>query len=65
MTSVHDAIALLGRTPAALDALLRDLPDMWIRGNEGARTWSAFDIEREIGGKSFGQLLDHFSAQRA
>ena len=37
-------IALLGRTPAALDALLRDLPDAWTRSNEGAETWSAFDV---------------------
>jgi hypothetical protein len=44
MTSVHDTIALLGRTPAALDALLRDLPEMWTARNEGAGTWSAFDV---------------------
>jgi len=44
MTSVHDTVALLGRTPAALDALLRDLPEMWTAGNEGAGTWSAFDV---------------------
>jgi hypothetical protein len=37
-------IALLTRTPAALDALLRDLPDTWTLRNEGDNTWSAFDI---------------------
>ena len=37
-------IGLLGRTPAALNALLRDLPDAWTRSNEGAETWSAFDV---------------------
>jgi hypothetical protein len=37
------SIALLQRTPAALDALLRDLPDTWTRHNEGDKTWSAFD----------------------
>jgi DinB superfamily len=37
-------IALLTRTPAALDALLRDLPEAWTSGNEGEKTWSAFDI---------------------
>jgi len=39
-----DAVVLLSRTPAALDALLRGLPDAWTRGNEGEGTWSAFDI---------------------
>jgi uncharacterized damage-inducible protein DinB len=24
--------------------MLRDLPDAWVRGNEGPDTWSAFDI---------------------
>lgn len=37
-------ISLLTRTPAALDALLRDLPETWIFRNEGEDTWSAFDI---------------------
>lgn len=39
-----DTIALLTRTPAALDALLRDLPETWTHRNEGADTWTAFDI---------------------
>ena len=39
-----DTIALLTRTPAVLDALLRDLPDMWTSANEGEHTWSPFDI---------------------
>lgn len=37
-------IALLSRTPAGLDSLLRGLPDEWIRRNEGEGTWSAFDV---------------------
>ena len=37
-------VALLARTPAALDALLRDLPEAWTLGNEGDKTWSPFDI---------------------
>jgi len=36
--------ALLSRTPAMLDALLRDLPDVWTLGNEGDKTWSPFDV---------------------
>jgi DinB superfamily len=39
-----DTISLLTRTPAALDALLRDLPDAWILRNEGEGTWSPFDV---------------------
>lgn len=43
----HDlanTISLLARTPVALDALLRDLPEMWTLRDEGAGTWSAFDV---------------------
>jgi hypothetical protein len=42
--SVDDAAAVLARTPATLDALLRGLPDAWVRCDEGNDTWSAFDI---------------------
>jgi len=35
-----DSIALLSRTPATLNALLRDLPDAWTSGNEGENTWT-------------------------
>jgi hypothetical protein len=37
MTDVEQTIALLERTPAALDALLRDLPDAWTFRNEGTK----------------------------
>jgi hypothetical protein len=37
---LENTIALLERTPAALDALLRGLPDMWTETNEGENTWS-------------------------
>ena len=39
-----DSIALLARTPAALNALLRDLPETWTLRNEGENTWSVFDV---------------------
>jgi hypothetical protein len=39
-----DAVALLGRTPRALDALLRGLPDTWIGRSEGPGTWTALDV---------------------
>jgi DinB superfamily len=42
--SLAEAIAVLTRTPATLSVLLRDLPDIWVRCNEGKDTWSAFDI---------------------
>ena len=36
--------AVLARTPASLDALLRGLPEFWTHRNEGNDTWTAFDI---------------------
>ncbi|MDQ3488724.1 MAG: DinB family protein [Acidobacteriota bacterium] len=41
---LSQTVALLARTPATLNALLRDLPDAWTRQNEGDSSWSAFDI---------------------
>jgi len=42
--NLSDTITLLSRTPAALNALLRDLPESWTLHNEGENTWSPFDI---------------------
>jgi hypothetical protein len=42
--NLHHTISLLTRTPAALNALLRDLPEAWTSQNEGENTWSAFEI---------------------
>jgi hypothetical protein len=42
--NLPDTIAQLTRTPAVLNALLRDLPETWTLANEGADTWSPFDI---------------------
>ena len=41
---LDEATALLARTPATLDALLRNLPDGWSEVNEGGETWSPFDV---------------------
>lgn len=41
---LQQTIALLSRTPSALNALLRDLPQTWTLSNEGGKTWSPFDI---------------------
>jgi hypothetical protein len=50
-----DTVALLTRTPPALDALLRGMPNLWLRGTEGKDTWSAYDI---LGHLVFGERND-------
>jgi hypothetical protein len=55
---IHDleqTIALLTRMPAALDALLRGLPDTWTSRNEGENTWDARGI---IGHLIHGERTD-------
>jgi len=42
--NLQNTISLLTRTPAALNTLLRDLPETWTLRNEGENTWSAFDV---------------------
>jgi hypothetical protein len=42
--TLDDTISLLTRTPAALNVLLRDLPETWTLRNEGGSTWSVFDV---------------------
>src|SRR5580698_10631763 len=41
---LENTIALLERTPTALDALLRGLPEMWTDSNEGENTWSVREV---------------------
>jgi len=41
---VGEGIAILDRTPAVLDAWLAGLPKAWTGADEGADTWSPFDI---------------------
>jgi len=41
---LDQTISLLRRTPPALDALLRDLPEGWIFRNEGGDSWNVFDV---------------------
>ena len=52
---VEEAAAVLARTPGALDALLRGLPEDWIGANEGGETWSPFDV---IGHLIHGEKTD-------
>ena len=47
--NLAEAVALLARTPAALNALLCGLPNTWVgcnegRSKDGKETWNAFDI---------------------
>lgn len=53
--NLSETIALLSRTPASLNALLRDLPDIWTQQDEGPKTWSAFDV---VGHLIHGELTD-------
>lgn len=53
--SLQETISLLARTPDALNALLRDLPDTWTQRNEGEKSWSAYDI---VGHLIHGELTD-------
>jgi hypothetical protein len=41
---LNQTLSLLERTPATVNALLRNLPDAWSAHNEGPGTWSAFDV---------------------
>jgi hypothetical protein len=53
--NLEHTIALLTRTPATLNVLLRDLPEAWTQCNEGESTWSPFDI---VGHLIHGELTD-------
>jgi hypothetical protein len=41
---LSETIAVLERTPSALDGLLRGMPEFWTHHNEGGRTWCVFDV---------------------
>ena len=52
---MEEATAILARTPATLDAMLRGLPDGWVAAHEGGETWSPFDV---IGHLIHGERTD-------
>jgi hypothetical protein len=56
-----EATAILSRTPATLDALLRGLPDGWIHAHEGGDTWSPFDV---VGHLIHGERTDWMGRAR-
>ncbi|HZS46371.1 MAG TPA: DinB family protein [Blastocatellia bacterium] len=41
---LEQAIAVLTRTPATLNSLLRDLPEEWIGNSEGPEKWNPYDV---------------------
>lgn len=41
---MEEGLAILLRTPAAIDAMLRGLPEGWLAAHEGGETWSPFDV---------------------
>jgi hypothetical protein len=52
---LNEAMAVLARTPAALQALLKGLPRDWVEKNEGPNTWSPYDV---IGHLIHGERAD-------
>ena len=41
---LENTLALLARTPAALDSLLRNLPEIWTHRDEGENTWTVAGV---------------------
>ena len=41
---LEESLALLTRTPATLDSLLRGLPEVWTDATEGPNTWSPYTV---------------------
>ena len=59
--NLENTVALLARTPAALDALLRGLPETWTRRNEGEGTFTVFDV---VGHLIYADKFDWMSRAR-
>ena len=52
---MQEVVALLERTPAVLETLLRGLPESWTHRDEGPGTWTVFDV---IGHLIHGERTD-------
>jgi hypothetical protein len=52
---LDECMSILRRTPATLDALLRDLPEVWTDATEGPGTWSPYVV---IGHLIHGERTD-------
>ena len=59
--TIEEGTAVLSRTPAVLDALLRGLPDGWIAAHEGGETWSPYDV---VGHLIHGERTDWMARVR-
>ena len=53
--NLSDTIDILSRTPVSLNSLLVNLPESWVKNNEGENTWSPYDI---IGHLIHGEKTD-------
>ncbi|MES2649638.1 MAG: DinB family protein [Bacteroidota bacterium] len=53
--NLHKTIEILERTPIVLKTLLSGIADEWTLSNEGAETWSAYDV---IGHLIHGEKTD-------
>jgi len=63
---LEESLAVLERTPATLNTLLRDLPEAWTTATEGPDTWSPYDVmghlvhgERDDWMKRLEIILEH------
>lgn len=59
--NLNEAMAVLERTPAVLQAWINGLPEAWTTSNEGADTWSAFEV---LGHLVHGERADWVSRAR-
>ena len=44
LSFLEESVEVLERTAGVLDALLRGLPDSWVRATDGPGTWSAYAV---------------------
>ncbi|NAY90344.1 DinB family protein [Muricauda sp. JGD-17] len=56
--NLTESIQILGKTPYVISDILKDLPDTWIKTNEGGDTWSPYDI---VGHLVHGEKTDWIS----
>ncbi|HEX4227989.1 MAG TPA: DinB family protein [Bryobacteraceae bacterium] len=52
---LDECLSILTRTPATLDTLLRDLPEVWTAATEGPGTWSPYVV---VGHLIHGERVD-------
>jgi hypothetical protein len=58
---IEEAVQVLSRTPATLDALLRGTSEAWCLGTEGPETFSAFEV---VGHLIHGEKTDWIPRMR-